>query len=77
MISTTSLFAPVDQDLRLLTDNLKLLVGARHPILGAAAEHLFEAGGKRVRPAIVLLVSRATLLDQELTARHRLLAEIT
>ena len=77
MISTTSLFAPVDQDLRLLTDNLKRLVGARHPILGAAAEHLFEAGGKRVRPAIVLLVSRATLLDQELTARHRRLAEIT
>lgn len=77
MISTTSLFAPVDQDLRLLTDNLKRLVSARHPILGAAAEHLFEAGGKRIRPAIVLLVSRATLLNQELTPRHRRLAEIT
>jgi all-trans-nonaprenyl-diphosphate synthase len=77
MISTTSLFAPVDSDLRLLTDNLKRLIGARHPILGAAAEHLFEAGGKRLRPAIVLLVSRATLLDRELTQRHRRLAEIT
>jgi all-trans-nonaprenyl-diphosphate synthase len=77
MISTTSLFAPVEGDLRLLTDNLKRLIGARHPILGAAAEHLFEAGGKRLRPAIVLLVSRATLLDQELTQRHRRLAEIT
>jgi all-trans-nonaprenyl-diphosphate synthase len=77
MISTTSLFAPVDDDLRLLTDNLKQLIGARHPILGAAAEHLFEAGGKRVRPAIVLLVSRATMLDQEITSRHRRLAEIT
>lgn len=77
MISTTSLFAPVDGDLRLLTDNLKRLIGARHPILGAAAEHLFEAGGKRLRPAIVLLVSRATLLEQELTQRHRRLAEIT
>jgi all-trans-nonaprenyl-diphosphate synthase len=77
MISTTSLFAPVDDDLRLLTDNLKNLIGARHPILAAAAEHLFEAGGKRVRPAIVLLVSRATLLDREITPRHRRLAEIT
>jgi all-trans-nonaprenyl-diphosphate synthase len=77
MISTTSLFAPVDDDLRLLTDNLKQLIGARHPILGAAAEHLFEAGGKRVRPAIVLLVSRATMLDREITSRHRRLAEIT
>lgn len=77
MIPTTSLFAPVDDDLRLLTNNLKNLVGARHPILAAAAEHLFEAGGKRVRPAIVLLVSRATMLDRDITPRHRRLAEIT
>jgi all-trans-nonaprenyl-diphosphate synthase len=67
----------VELDLRLLTDNLKQLISARHPILGAAAEHLLEAGGKRLRPAIVLLVSRATMLDQDLTPRHRRLAEIT
>ncbi len=77
MISTSSLFAPVELDLELLTENLTQLIGARHPILGAAAEHLFTAGGKRVRPAIVLLASRATLLEQELTQRHRRLAEIT
>ena len=75
--STTSLLAPVEQDLKILTDNLKQLIGARHPILGAAAEHLFEAGGKRIRPAIVLLVSRATMSDNDLTSRHRRLAEIT
>jgi all-trans-nonaprenyl-diphosphate synthase len=78
MITTTSsIFAPVEADLRLLTDNLTQLIGARHPILGAAAEHLFGAGGKRIRPAIVFLVSRATLLDRDLTSRHRRLAEIT
>jgi all-trans-nonaprenyl-diphosphate synthase len=77
MISSTSLFAPVDPELRLLTDNLKRLISACHPILGAAAEHLFEAGGKRIRPAIVLLVSYATLLKEELTPRHQRLAEIT
>ena len=75
--STTSLLAPVENDLNILTDNLKQLIGARHPILGAAAEHLFDAGGKRIRPAIVLLVSRATMPDQKLTLRHRRLAEIT
>jgi all-trans-nonaprenyl-diphosphate synthase len=75
--STTSLLAPVENDLRILTDNLKKLIGARHPILGAAAEHLFEAGGKRIRPAIVLLVSRATMSDHDITHRHRRLAEIT
>jgi all-trans-nonaprenyl-diphosphate synthase len=77
MTSTTSLFAPVEADLELLSKNLKELIGARHPILHAAAEHLFGAGGKRLRPAVVFLVSRATLAGQEVTVRHRRLAEIT
>lgn len=77
MASVTSLFSPVEADLSLLTENLKQLVGARHPILYAAAEHLFGAGGKRVRPAIVLLVARATRPGQEIFAKHRRLAEIT
>jgi all-trans-nonaprenyl-diphosphate synthase len=77
MTSAISLFSPVEADLHLLTDNLKQLVGARHPILYAAAEHLFGAGGKRLRPAIVLLISRATIPDQDITPKHRRLAEIT
>jgi all-trans-nonaprenyl-diphosphate synthase len=77
MTSATSLFSPVEEDLHQLTDNLKQLVGARHPILYAAAEHLFGAAGKRVRPAIVFLISRATMSGQEITAKHRRLAEIT
>jgi all-trans-nonaprenyl-diphosphate synthase len=77
MNSVTSLFAPVEADLKVLAENLKTLVGARHPILYAAAEHLFSAGGKRVRPAIVLLIARATLPGEDITPRHRRLAEIT
>ncbi|MBP0001864.1 MAG: solanesyl diphosphate synthase [Cyanobacteria bacterium SID2] len=77
MTSATSLFSPVEDDLRVLNQNLRQLVGARHPILFAAADHLFQAGGKQLRPAIVLLVSRATITGQDLTPRHRRLAEIT
>jgi all-trans-nonaprenyl-diphosphate synthase len=77
MNSVTSLFAPVEADLKVLAENLKSLVGARHPILYAAAEHLFSAGGKRVRPAIVLLIARATIPGEDITPRHRRLAEIT
>ncbi len=77
MISVTNLFASIDTDLQILTANLKKLVGARHPILVTAAEHLFGAGGKQIRPAIVLLVSRGTMLDRDITTRHRRLAEIT
>lgn len=77
MVSVTSLFAPVESDLLLLVDNLKNLVGAKHPILYAAAEHLFGAGGKRMRPAIVLLLARATASGPDILPQHRRLAEIT
>lgn len=76
MTSVTALFSPVEDDLRLLNQNLRQLVGARHPILSAAADRLFQAGGKQLRPAIVLLVSRTTVGDRDLTPRHRRLAEI-
>lgn len=77
MTSATSLFYPVEADLSLLTENLKQLVSARHPILYAAAEYLFGTEGKRLRPAIVLLISRATMPNQEIAQTHRRLAEIT
>jgi all-trans-nonaprenyl-diphosphate synthase len=77
MTTATSLFDPVENDLSILIDNLTSLVQAQHPILGAAAEHLFSAGGKRIRPAIVLLLSRATMKGLDITPRHRRLAEIT
>lgn len=75
MTLVTAPFAPVEADLEQLSEHLRQLVGGRHPILSAAAEYLFGAGGKRLRPALVLLVARATA--GEVTIRHRRLAEIT
>ncbi|QCH14132.1 solanesyl diphosphate synthase [Synechococcus sp. CB0101] len=77
MATVAELLQPVEADLEALLSDLRSLIGAGHPILQAAAEHLFSAGGKRLRPGIVLLVSRALAADGELTARHRRLAEIT
>ena len=77
MTTVTELLQPVELDLETLLSDLRSLIGAGHPILQAAAEHLFSAGGKKIRPGIVLLVSRALSLEGELTARHRRLAEIT
>ena len=77
MITVTELLQPVETDLETLLGDLRSLIGAGHPILQAAAEHLFSAGGKRLRPGIVLLLSRALSADGQLTPRHRRLAEIT
>ena len=35
-------------------------MGSENPLLMAAAEQIFSAGGKRMRPALVLLASKAT-----------------
>ena len=77
MATVAELLQPVESDLEALLSDLRSLIGAGHPILQAAAEHLFSAGGKRLRPAIVLLISRALAPQGELTSRHRRLAEIT
>tara|TARA_Y100001968_G_scaffold302792_1_gene316406 strand:+ start:195 stop:1166 length:972 start_codon:yes stop_codon:yes gene_type:complete len=77
MTTVTELLQPVEIDLEALLSDLRSLIGAEHPILQAAAEHLFSAGGKRLRPGIVLLLSRALAKDGELSPRHRRLAEIT
>jgi all-trans-nonaprenyl-diphosphate synthase len=77
VITVAELLQPVAADLDILLADLRQLIGARHPILQAAAEHLFSAGGKRLRPGLVLLISRAISPDGVLTPRHRRLAEIT
>nr|YP_009313519.1 Prenyl transferase [Galaxaura rugosa]SCW21773.1 Prenyl transferase [Galaxaura rugosa] len=70
-------FSLVEKDLDNLNQNLKSMVGARHPILNAASEHLFSAGGKRLRPAIVILIAKATLNSNIILSSHQRLAEIT
>nr|WOA02450.1 prenyl transferase [Gloiopeltis furcata] len=74
---SSDILDPVADDLTALNINLKKMVGAKHPVLYAAAEHLFNAGGKRIRPAIVLLVAQATLQQINILPEHRRLAEIT
>ncbi len=77
MATVAELLQPVEADLDALLADLRSLIGAGHPILQAAAEHLFAAGGKRLRPGIVLLICRAISPDGALSQRHRRLAEIT
>ncbi|CAI0409309.1 unnamed protein product [Linum tenue] len=59
-ISLAKVFEVVADDLLILNQNLKSIVGAENPVLMSAAEQIFGAGGKRMRPALVFLVSRAT-----------------
>ena len=53
MSTVTELLQPVETDLETLLGDLRSLIGAGHPILQAAAEHLFSAGGKRLRLSLI------------------------
>nr|QUE29141.1 preA [Erythrotrichia welwitschii] len=77
MSNSTSFFYLIEKDLNLLNKNLTNMVGAKHPILHAAADHLFKAGGKRLRPVIVLLVAKATVNNDNILDSQKRLAEIT
>lgn len=78
-ISLSDILEVVADDLQNLNKNLKSIIGAENPVLVSAAEQIFGAGGKRLRPALVFLASRATAEIaglKELTTQHQRLAEI-
>jgi len=73
-----ALRAPVQREVQEVQESLRDVVGKRHPMMLAAAEQIFGAGGKRVRPLICLLVARATQpAGQPLDAKHSRLAMIS
>ena len=59
-VSIDEIMRPVAEDMESCRQNLLNVVGERHPLLLAAADQIFSAGGKRLRPLIVFLVARAT-----------------
>ncbi|KAL9328218.1 hypothetical protein ACSQ67_003221 [Phaseolus vulgaris] len=69
-ISPARFFEVVANDLLTLNKNLQLIPinklqcfginGAENPVLLSAADQIFSAGGKRMRPTLVFLVARAT-----------------
>lgn len=59
-VTLSDVTRPVEADVAAMNANLRNVVANRHPRLQAAADHIFGAGGKKMRPMIVFLVARAT-----------------
>ena len=55
-MSTVTFITPVQEQVRLVEERIRLQAVESHPDLRAALEHLLASGGKRVRPTVVLLV---------------------
>ncbi len=57
--------APIQDLLPLIETRMRQQADDRHPDLQAALHHIINAGGKRVRPTVVLLVGNLLGADQE------------
>lgn len=55
-LSTVSFLSPVQEQVKLVEERMRVQADDSHPDLRAALEHLLAAGGKRVRPTLGLLV---------------------
>nr|WDA99936.1 prenyl transferase [Cyanidium sp. THAL103] len=67
----------IDTELEKLNINLKKLIIAKQPMLKAASEYMFLKKGKKIRPIIVLLVSKIVNLNSKINSAQQRLAEIT
>jgi len=49
----------IDRDLDTLNKNIRSIIATQHPVLAAIAQYYFDLKGKRIRPVVILLLSRA------------------
>nr|YP_009392070.1 prenyl transferase [Periphykon beckeri]ARW60418.1 prenyl transferase [Periphykon beckeri] len=66
----------IQTELKKLNENLQKMIATENPILYSAAEQLFNARGKRIRPAIILLISKLISANNTISIEQKRLAEI-
>nr|YP_010851633.1 Prenyl transferase [Echinothamnion hystrix]WGH14528.1 Prenyl transferase [Echinothamnion hystrix] len=67
----------IQTELKQLNQNLNKMIATENPILYSAAKQLFNAGGKRIRPAIIFLISKLLSKQNSVSIEQKRLAEIT
>lgn len=77
-IDLTRMIEPVRSEFQLVEEWLKTNLIDENPFIGELLEQIFAAGGKRLRPALVLLSSKATMPPDRVLGRlHIILAVLT
>jgi heptaprenyl diphosphate synthase len=71
------LFGPVAGDLGTIESRLRQAINADPPEVGAPMAELFEAGGKRIRPALLLLSAMCGSYNLERLAPAAMAVELT
>src|SRR5271170_1447762 len=76
-LDLASIFEPVKDEMQLVEQWLGSNLIDDNPFIGELLGQIFKAGGKRVRPGLVLLSSRATAPQGQLGRLHIILAVLT
>ena len=77
-LELSTLLEPVSPEMKLVEQWLQSNLIDDSPFVATLLSQVFKAGGKRIRPGLVLLSSRATAPDLgELGPRHIILAVLT
>jgi all-trans-nonaprenyl-diphosphate synthase len=71
-----SLVAPVAHEMNLVEEWLTTNLIDDSPFVGELLNQIFQAGGKRIRPLVTLLASRASLADQDVDLAHSQLSRL-
>ncbi|MBI2996066.1 MAG: polyprenyl synthetase family protein [Candidatus Melainabacteria bacterium] len=64
----------IENELNIIEENLSKKLPAKSKTLLEIIQYIFQAGGKRIRPALCLLIAKAT---GYITNKHLILAELT
>lgn len=64
-MSTVTFFTPVQEEMRQVEELMRAQADGHHPELRAALHHLLGAGGKRIRPTLVLLTGNMLGADPD------------
>lgn len=75
--TTENLFGPVAADLMTLEADLRSEIESDPQVVSAPMADLFEAGGKRIRPALVLLSGMCGRYDRSRLSRAAMAVELT
>jgi len=55
----TQILAPISLDFKALDDLIRLRLASKVALIDQISSYIIQAGGKRVRPALLMLVAKA------------------
>jgi len=74
VVSLSSILHPIDADMKELDQVIKTSLCSDVALINQISQYLIEAGGKRIRPALLFLISNALSNQKMIPHRHEIAA---